>query len=243
MIISHKYKFIFIKTFKTAGTSLEVYLSNLCGQNDIITPIHPNIENHRPRNYIGLWNPIPNIINRGGIKHGPSLPAPYNRNIILTMKNFLRLRKYYNHITANNIKNRVSEEVWNTYYKFCIERNPWDKTYSMFCMIKNRTGGSLSFNEFLERMEFPYNYPIYMDIKRDEILVDRILKYEELNSELDDLLQYLGVPFDGQLTVNAKGDHRKKKQDYRDIYTIDQKRQVEEYFRKEIQLFSYKFNN
>ena len=39
MIISHKYKFIFLKTTKTAGTSVEISLSRFCGDDDIITPI------------------------------------------------------------------------------------------------------------------------------------------------------------------------------------------------------------
>ena len=37
MIISHKYKFIFIKTRKTAGTTIEYNLSKYLGKNDIIT--------------------------------------------------------------------------------------------------------------------------------------------------------------------------------------------------------------
>ena len=37
MIISHKHKFIFFKTRKTAGSSLQVALAEHCGQEDIIT--------------------------------------------------------------------------------------------------------------------------------------------------------------------------------------------------------------
>jgi hypothetical protein len=39
MIINHRYKFIFLKTRKTAGTSIESALSQFCDSNDIITPI------------------------------------------------------------------------------------------------------------------------------------------------------------------------------------------------------------
>ena len=38
MIVSHKHKFIFIKTKKTAGTAIEAALSELCGPQDVITP-------------------------------------------------------------------------------------------------------------------------------------------------------------------------------------------------------------
>ena len=39
MILSHKYKFIFLKTRKTAGTSLEIALSRFCEEGDINTRI------------------------------------------------------------------------------------------------------------------------------------------------------------------------------------------------------------
>lgn len=39
MIISHSRKFIFIKSRKTAGTSLETALSNFCSGDDVVTPL------------------------------------------------------------------------------------------------------------------------------------------------------------------------------------------------------------
>jgi hypothetical protein len=38
MILSHEHKFIFLRTKKTAGTSIELALFELCGPNDVITP-------------------------------------------------------------------------------------------------------------------------------------------------------------------------------------------------------------
>jgi hypothetical protein len=55
MIISHRHRFIFIKTRKTAGTSIEVYLSRFCGEEDVVTPLNPPVEGHEPRNHLGPW--------------------------------------------------------------------------------------------------------------------------------------------------------------------------------------------
>ena len=39
MIISHSRKFIFVKTYKTAGSSLEIALSKYCAKGDVLTPV------------------------------------------------------------------------------------------------------------------------------------------------------------------------------------------------------------
>jgi hypothetical protein len=57
VIINHKYKFIFIKSFKTAGTSLEIALSKFCSGKDIITSIVSKDENLRKKlKYTGPQN-------------------------------------------------------------------------------------------------------------------------------------------------------------------------------------------
>ena len=52
-IVSFSHEFIFIKTRKTAGTSLEVYLAQQCTDEDIIAPIYPENPSHKPRNFVG----------------------------------------------------------------------------------------------------------------------------------------------------------------------------------------------
>lgn len=51
MLISHKYRFIFIKTVKTAGTSIEVDLSRVMDDDDVVTPIKPPVAGHVARNH------------------------------------------------------------------------------------------------------------------------------------------------------------------------------------------------
>ncbi len=128
MIISHKYKFIFIKTMKTAGTSIEVFLSQHCSDRDIVTPIYPHIHPHRARNHKGFWNPASEIYNNNG------------QPIRAIIANVFRRERYYNHIPAYIIKQRTNKKIWDTYFKFCVERNPWDKTLSHFYMMKRQNG-------------------------------------------------------------------------------------------------------
>ncbi|MET3761183.1 hypothetical protein [Sphingomonas sp. UYEF23] len=58
-IVSFEPNFIFIKTRKTAGTSLEVHLAEACGPTAIVTPIYPANPLHAPRNWTHYYNHMP----------------------------------------------------------------------------------------------------------------------------------------------------------------------------------------
>jgi hypothetical protein len=108
MILSHKHKFIFVKTAKTAGTSIEVFLSRHCDSRDVVTSIEPPIEGHRPRNYEGFINPIPEIVERPG------------KFLSVLQHSIVSREKFYRHMPAFEIQNRVPADVWNGYFKFCV---------------------------------------------------------------------------------------------------------------------------
>lgn len=62
MIYSPRHRFIFIKTRKTAGTSLEVRLSQVAGADAVVTPIVPPETGHEARNHGGgFYNHMPAV--------------------------------------------------------------------------------------------------------------------------------------------------------------------------------------
>ena len=228
MIISHKYRFIFIKTLKTAGTSIEVFLSQHCGIDDVLTPILPPVEAHFPRNYKGLANPLPVLWNNRG------------RKIPVTLGNVLRGHKFYNHIPARIIKKRIPGSIWDNYFKFCVERNPWDKTLSHYYMVNARKRGRLTLEEYLEKGKFCINYPIYTDAHK-RILVDRVIHYESLLDGLREVFGQLGIPFEGTLGVTAKSEYRKDRRPYQQIFTSAQRSIIHRAFADEIRMHGYTF--
>jgi hypothetical protein len=229
MILSHKFKFIFIKTAKTAGTSIEVFLSKHCGPLDTVTPVTPPVEGHEPRNCQGFVNPLPEIVERPG-------------KLLSVLRHSITSRqKFYNHMPASLVKQRVPARIWNSYFKFCVERNPWDKVLSHYHMHAAREGGSLSLDEYLARGRFPINYFRYTDNAGAKIIVDRVLRYENLLADLGEVFGKLKIPFAGTLGVTAKSEYRTDRRPYQQVFNDQHRRIVEKAFAKEIELHGYRF--
>ncbi len=202
MIISHKYQFIFIKTRKTAGTSIEAYLSQYCATTDVLTELIPAVNGHTPRN----WG------------------------------------KYYNHIDALSIRQSIGSNIWDKYYKFCVERNPWDKTLSHYYMLRHRSEKKLSLDDYFLSANFCVDYFTYMDHQdKYRIVVDKVLQYELLNEELGGVLKQLGIPFSGTLNVNEKSAYRPDRRCYREVFSTKQADQIRHTFANEIYFFGYSY--
>ncbi|WP_297762663.1 sulfotransferase family 2 domain-containing protein [uncultured Alcanivorax sp.] len=227
MIVSHKHKFIFIKTAKTAGTSIEIALSEFCGDEDIITPISESDE--KIRSDLGFRGP-------------QNYRVPLNKyKKIDWAKLFLQGKPagFYNHMPASEIKALLDRDVWNSYYKFCFDRNPWDKFVSLYYWL-NRSDRYSSIEDFMNNgMEQGINgFDLYAigGIKA----VNAVYKYEEMADSLEDISLVLGLPKKLELPkYKAKAGVRKSGGHFSEVLTEEQILMVDLMAAREIKLLGY----
>jgi hypothetical protein len=236
MIISHKHRFIYIKPTKVAGTSVEVALSGICGDDDVVTPqrkfsrvLDADEYSHRARNYEG----------------------------------------FAEHMLPKDIKAKVGDEIWDSYRKIAVVRNPWDYVVSRFLweytkmyranryrtvylrskhvflrlwfrFVKRKYIYSIfSFESFTRSIPEGFvNHSYYFD-EDGKPYCDAFLRYETLQEDFDTLCKTLGVPTRTLPRINAK--HKKKRRPYRSYYDNVTRRYVADRFAREIEFFGYEF--
>ena len=235
MIISHTYKIIFIKSFKTAGTSIDTSLSNHCSGDDIVTPLNDFRHNRNEK---------------GEFLH-----------YAMNAEEFIKLDlANLQHVEAQVIKDMVAPEVWNNYFKFSITRNPWDRAISYFyCNTRNNPKlkpkkrfyhslgvpfdelGQLRklFSEFIKNTTLPSNDPFY--VINDELCVDSVIRYENLIEDFNNICARLGLPHID--LPKLKGGIRAGGYHYSQYYDEETKEIVAEQHKNDIRLFVYKFEN
>jgi hypothetical protein len=217
-IISHKHKFIFVRVRKTASTSMHVALSEFCGPLDIIAHIGDKDE----------------LESKGEQNNWSYLPS--------------RKKVFYNHIPAFRIKEMIAEmhpNIWNSYFKFCFERNPFDKVISQYYFHHKRSNYAQgNFHEFVMHGTLPKfsDWRLYTDENRRKVIVDKVFKYEEMQDAFEYLENRLNLPKKIVMPEKRfKGWTRKEDRHYRNVITSIERKRIEEVFNKEIKEFGYEF--
>ena len=103
VLVSFHKRFIYTKTNKTAGTSVEVFFESYCLPPDGYEQVHFRGETITDYGIVGF--------------RGPNMPAD---------------TIWYNHMPAARIGEYLGSDVWNEFFKFCVVRNPFDKLVSMY---------------------------------------------------------------------------------------------------------------
>lgn len=229
MIICHEHKFIFIKTQKTASTSLEIALSKYCGPMDVLTPITASDQVYRQE--LGYQGPM-------------NFKLPFKEYSFIDWMNFVKTgkrKKFYNHISCLEIQKHVKENVYKDYYKFCFERNPYDKAISLFF----HEGGYHKWSSILEfinsgGLDVIKGYDQYT--VENVVAVDDIFKYEYLNEALVEISRKLNLREVIELPkVKLKSQFRKDKRGYKEILTQEEKELIDVQWKREIDLLQYEY--
>lgn len=215
MIVSHEHRFIFLKTRKTAGTSVEIALSRICGPEDIITPITETDE--QLRKALGGRPP----------QHHTAPPLEMEGRA---------------HLPASAVRRIVGTDVWESYFKFAIERNPWDAVVSLYYWRIRDNPTPVPFEDFVVSDEVPRwadkNARIYR--LQGKVAVDKMCRFESLGSDMDEIWSALGLPGAPELP-RAKGDYRPREARYPTMYTPATAERVGDIFAAMTAEFGYGF--
>lgn len=235
MLVSHRKRFIYTKTTKSAGTSVEVYFEPYCVPEGSWTFAHYRAESVTAAGIVGF---------RGENREGTN-------------------PRWWSHMPASVIKEQVGDDVWNSYFKFCVIRDPFERLVSKFhfdrrvsgstpntvCSFKagaaaagNERGGPLSpqlrthFKSWLLRhkMRDRQRYAI-----EGEICVDYFIRYEALEQGIKHVCDTTGVPFEPEKIPLLKTGLRPQHElaDYYDAEAMDF---VANEYRFELEHFGYR---
>lgn len=230
MILSHKHKFIYIKTFKTASTSIEAALSDICGDEDVITPASEPLMKHRSGGRAQNYR-----LDHPAVPKRPLLKRLLGR----PERHYHPSVGFYEHMPAWRIKAYVGDEIWSRYYKFTFERNPWDRQVSWYHYKTKSKNFRRPFDDFNadRKRAWVGNYDLYT-IDND-ICVDFVGRYENLAEDLDQVLEALRLKAKIELPVtNVSKD---KKADYHAYYTDQSRDMISNWYAREIEAFNYSF--
>ena len=211
MLISHRHRFIFIHVPKNAGLSITAALEPFADKPERRSQL---------RRFLSL------------------LPVQEDPR-----KAFFRW-----HTTAAQLKRKLPADVFEGYLKFAVVRNPYDRAVSYYhYLVQNAEHHrhdkirGMSFRDYLEydadriaRGRSQTQLSCVAD-ETGHVLVDRILHFENLETEFAAVCRELGLPIDGLPTVNAS----RKAEDHSPYADETARALVERLYAEDFKSFGY----
>ncbi len=144
----------------------------------------------------------------------------------------------------------ITQEQWNSYFKFALIRNPWDRAVSEFhwrhTLTKRRP--SKDFAEFLNYCErrikgidqdiySPHAQPqaTFVTNNKGKLILDKLYRFEELPKAVESIGEKLMLPL--KLTKHNTSKHKH----YSEYYNEQTKLKVANLYKQDIEMFGYDF--
>lgn len=246
-VISRKYNFIYLKSHKTASSSIEAFLIDKTPLgNDIystsrdILKLNAEYEINKKIFYLSItdsWFHIPKkFYIRGTSKLFPHI---------------------IQHMTASETKKIIGTKFWDNAIISTSVRNPWDAILSFYNWVKIGRYGrdfdkDLSFTEFLDKVtqidvndkySLAQNYLFYPYIMiDDEYILSHVFYFESLQESFKELEKKLKLKIGEFDDVRFKFKNKRLDKDYRREYNDRQAELVNNHFKEYLKIFPYNFN-
>lgn len=236
MLVSHLHKFIYFKNIKVASSSIECFFTPYC----------------LPRNKAKLFD----------YTLEKSKVGIYEEGIIGDVSPNPKKKSFYRHVNAIRTKKIVDEinpNIWETYFKFCAVRNPWDKMVSYYFYYKNyisKTPNNFdkgrkinNFEEFIELIFMKYfkndKKPCgfkYYTIQ-NKFICNFHIKYENLVEDIKTVCKECNIEnYNIDKLPNINGKFRDTEEHYSKYYNNYTKELVGKMFELKINKFNYNFD-
>jgi len=177
-----------------------------------------------------------------------ALPNVLLRRLGVNVNHYLgsyRSLQFRKHERIKTVARRLPSDVYESLFKFCFVRNPWDLLVSNYSYVKStknhkrhRRTSTMTFAEFIEfaiAKEIGFQKPIVSDTK-GQLMVDHVGKFETLTEDFQSIVS--------KIEVEATLPHlnRVTRPDYREYYDRRLLARVTDCYRDDIEAFEYEFD-
>lgn len=236
-LVSHRYKFIYMKTKKTAGSSIWAFMRPYClspeEQSSAIVQ-QQDITYHAKSSAYGI--------------HSNMLKGNRTVNQPRPIKRLFRVPYIWGtHKNARDIRQDLGHKMFNEYLKFCVVRNPWDRAISQWHWRQKKANShtpltSSTLQSFIQKeLKTGYGLSEVYAIRK-KATCDFYIRYENIEQDLEKVIRSLGITsYNIDTLPKLKSGVRASTKHYQQYYTPKTKALIEKLYRSEIEQFEYEF--
>lgn len=144
---------------------------------------------------------------------------------------------------------RKYPEYWESAWKFAIVRNPYDRFVSAWKYL--RATQDRPIKDVLRSPPQPYpRFGDWTHLTRTQtealcdeqgrLIVDKVIHYESLADELNEVLQHVGLP---PVTLPVVNKSRHRRGAYMDYFDAEAREMLENLYRRDFETFGYEFES
>ncbi len=187
VLVCHPSKFIYMKTQKTGGTTVEMYFERFCAPADRYTGAESVQETVSEIGVIGS--------RRGGKRDGDV---------------------WRNHMPAARVRELLGAETWARYLKFAAVRNPYARMLSLYFWRSRRdypadeTALERARQSFARYVKGGFLRRRAWDSDLDvvaidgEVRMDMLVRLEHLHADIEAVCDRVGVPWNPEWVIHTK---------------------------------------